>query len=296
LVIKKRKQINNTFTHFLNIPELDVSSEGFPYNTFSCSSAAIIGFFRRRSAEALGDTRTEMATPIDTEIEIPTNLILGKQAEYLFEHYLKTSQSIELLAANVQIQGTSRTLGELDYIVNDHIASKTIHVELACKFYLHDPNLSLDFEATWIGPNLKDTLQDKLNKLQEKQFPLLFKTEAESLLSSLQLSAAAIEQRLCLKASLFVPMGFGLETLPQAYQKCIAGRWMSHKAFENKERKGQFAVIPKKKWLSSPEIIEHWNDFKNTQIAVVEEISAKKSPLVYQNINGIISKFFVVWW
>jgi hypothetical protein len=115
-------------------------------------------------------------------------------------------------------------------------------------------------------------------------------------LSSLQLSAAAIEQRLCLKASLFVPMGFGLETLPQAYQKCIAGRWMSHKAFENKERKGQFAVIPKKKWLSSPEIIEHWNDFKNTQIAVVEEISAKKSPLVYQNINGIISKFFVVWW
>ena len=74
--------------------------------------------------------------------------MLGKQAETCFEFLLKQSKRYQLLAANIQIQGEIKTLGELDYLVFDSETSKTLHIELACKFYLFDVSLGCTKKST----------------------------------------------------------------------------------------------------------------------------------------------------
>ena len=111
--------------------------------------------------------------------------MLGRQAEAIFESIIKESKSCKLLAANIQIQSPTKTIGELDYLLEQGKTKTQIHVELSCKFYLFDPDSLGTFEQKWIGPNKKDSLQDKINKLREKQFPLLFNKNTNNLLKKL---------------------------------------------------------------------------------------------------------------
>jgi hypothetical protein len=53
-------------------------------------------------------------------------------------------------------------------------------MELAYKFYLFDPSISSEPINNWIGPNRNDSLQEKLEKLKTKQFPLLYHKLAKS--------------------------------------------------------------------------------------------------------------------
>jgi len=43
--------------------------------------------------------------------------MLGRQAEAIFESIIKESKSYKLLAANIQIQSPTKTIGELDYLL-----------------------------------------------------------------------------------------------------------------------------------------------------------------------------------
>jgi hypothetical protein len=65
--------------------------------------------------------------------------------------------------ANTQITSPQRTLGELDLLINQ--ANKTLHAELALKFYL-------GVEDDWIGPNRRDLLSQKIAHTTSHQLPL----------------------------------------------------------------------------------------------------------------------------
>ena len=122
--------------------------------------------------------------------------MLGKQAEYCFTHALNQSNRYQVIASTLQIQGEVATLGEIDYLIYDRKKEQVCHIELACKFYLYDPTFKTQ-EARWIGPNRKDTLADKLRKLKQKQFPMLFASETEQVLMSLGITADSVVQQLC---------------------------------------------------------------------------------------------------
>ena len=125
---------------------------------------------------------------VSSNFEIP-DTVLGRQAEAIFENIVKESKSYKLLAANIQIQSPTKTIGELDYLLEQRKTKTQIHVELSCKFYLFDPDSLGTFEQKWIGPNKKDSLQDKITKLREKQFPLLFDKNSEKLLENIGFNA-----------------------------------------------------------------------------------------------------------
>jgi len=260
--------------YFLNTPELELKSSAFQYETFQLT--------------------TEISSR--KNIDFSPNLMLGKQAEALFEQAIIASARYKLLSSNIQVQGATETLGELDYILFDTQTSETYHVELACKFYLFDDSISGSKEQKWIGPNRKDSLYEKMTKMQTKQFPLLYKKETKQLLNKLGITTSGIIQKTCVKAFLFTPKVYNNDSLSENYKNCLSGYWITYAAFLAEEQNAPYLLPDKKQWLQSPETFIGWSTFSEVKTAVEQLIAIKKSPLVYKKTPEGILKFFVVWW
>ena len=224
------------------------------------------------------------------------------QAEALFEAYLKLSRNYKLLAANLQIHTTSsssnpnktKTLGELDYIVRNLNSGEVVHIELACKFYLYDENINgLDAEK-WIGPNRKDSLFEKLEKLRQKQFPLLKRPETLQKLEALGIPKPS-SQQLCFKGFLFIPKKMNRVSFAKNIQECIVGHYKKPTDLEEDET-ALYAVPSKKEWLLPINAIDNWHSFSKVQQLIAEQLRKHQSPLVYKKTLQKVERFFVVWW
>ncbi len=221
--------------------------------------------------------------------------MLGKQAEACFEIYLKHSKKYKLLVSNIQINSVHSTLGELDYIIRDINTQKILHIELACKFYLYDKNAGILEEEKWLGPNRKDRLYDKLEKVKTKQFPLLYAPETIQKLGHYNIHVP-IWQQLCLKAFLFLPKKLNSSTFSENYRNCIVGYWIRLKDFEEEEQNYYYTIPTKKEWLLPPNSLKNWLSFAKVKQAIETQIQGRKSPLVYKKTPSKIERFFVVWW
>lgn len=229
------------------------------------------------------------------EFRFPKNSVLGMQAEACFEAYLKRSKNYKLLIGNLQVHGEKETLGELDYIVQNLKTNKVIHIELACKFYLYDVSAGASEEEKWIGPNRKDRLYDKLEKVKLKQFPLLRKPETIDKLEELEIEIPTT-QVLCLKAFLFLPKKMQSTEFSSNYVACIVGYWIKHQDFNEEDETASYAIPTKKEWLLPLESIKAWHSFSEVKKEVTRQIQNKKSPLIYKKTLNKTERFFVVWW
>lgn len=258
--------------HFKNTPDLKVNSEKYPFKNFVFSAENI--------------DKSNFIFPKDS--------VLGLQAEACFEAYLKQSKNFELLAANLQIHGEKHTLGELDYIVRNLQTDEVLHIELACKFYLYDENAGESEEQKWIGPNRKDSLYEKLEKVKHKQFPLLQTSETSNLLASLGIPKPT-SQELCLKAFLFLPKELSAETFPKHIKECIVGHYLKPEDLvENVDV--HYAIPSKKEWLLPINLITQWYSFSEIKPLIDAQLRLKKSPLIYKKTPHKLERFFVVWW
>ena len=231
---------------------------------------------------------------IEKKLLLP-DIILGKQAEVIFEHILTTTQVYTLLTANKQIQGATETLGELDYLVEHTQTRKQLHIEIACKFYLFDNENHSTFEGKWIGPNRKDTLLDKITKLKNKQFPLLRHPNTQKMLQSIGFNSKEAEQCYYLFSSLYIPKDYDITLLPKNYQNCIVGYWVNHTKL-TLDNKCLYAMPNKKEWLLPAENITSWYSAINIAPKISEMIQNKRAPQLYKKKGTQIEKFFVVWW
>ena len=221
--------------------------------------------------------------------------MLGRQAEAIFESIISASKTYKLLAANIQIQSPSKTIGELDYLLQDTKTKSQFHVELSCKFYLFDPRCLGSFEQQWIGPNKKDSLHKKITKLQEKQFPLLFDKHTIQPLRDIGFKPLKANQKCYLQASLYLPIGFAVQKLPKAYQKCVVGFWVYYHQLVLKSHYS-YALVEKKQWLQPPNTITNWCNANEIRNKILIALENKKAPHVYRKSGAAIEKFFVVWW
>jgi hypothetical protein len=222
--------------------------------------------------------------------------MIGKQAEFCFEYYLKHSHRYKLLAANIQIKGETETLGEIDYLVFDTERQQMLHVELACKFYLHDSGLNDMDLSQWIGPNRKDTLKEKLDKLHLKQFPLIKRAETQDTLKKLNIDPDTIEQQLCLKAFLFIRKGWSANQFSDSYRSCLVGYWIPFSEFITEDNTALYSIPKKKEWLLPLEQTKEYNSFSETQAILKLNIDIKRSVLIYKKQKTAITRIFVVWW
>ena len=105
---------------------------------------------------------------------------LGIYAELLVAFWLEYHPGYELLLANQVIHWKRQTIGELDFVYREKISGRTVHLELAIKFYLGHGNTT-----NWMschGPNPIDKLGLKLPKLYQKQILMSKRAETIDLL------------------------------------------------------------------------------------------------------------------
>ena len=225
-------------------------------------------------------------------LDIDNKQRLGKYVERFVSHQLANTEGISLIAENIQISKDKITLGELDFLINKN--GKPIHLEVIYKFYLYDPTLKgLD---CWIGPNKKDSLVEKLNKLREKQLPLLYSKECEKYLKSISLQSADISQQVYFKAQLFVPFGMKKEVKSNINSNCIVGYYFKpHELIQFKEAK--FYIPSKKDWLMIPHTNVSWMVYEKYFEESKNYLDRQFSPMCWmKTTTGELKKFFLIWW
>jgi uncharacterized protein len=163
-----------------------------------------------------------------TELEQGRDKRLGHIFETLLAHAFRLSQRYQLLARNILIKDGSRTLGELDMLVRDLRENRTIHLEVAVKFYLAINTGEETFE--WLGPNPEDRLSDKKQGM-EKQLRRSHSSEARRWLQEHDITID--ERHATMKGRLFHPPGSPSQTEPSWINpNHLRGWWTDTKGFQ----------------------------------------------------------------
>ena len=154
-----------------------------------------------------------------------------------------------LLGRNIQVSEGNVTIGELDMLLEDTQGIQ-IHLECAVKFYLaHRPQLG-DWR-NWVGPNGRDRLDIKLQRLLNHQLTLTKHPAAQQLLTSRGLDAKNISSRYFLRG-MFFPHPESIHYLPMyANPEVLTGRWLHREPFTTHygENSRLWAGLPKINWL-----------------------------------------------
>ncbi|WP_298531017.1 DUF1853 family protein [uncultured Algibacter sp.] len=232
--------------------------------------------------------------PSKFDILIEDNLRLGKYIERLVSFELQQQKKISILAENVQIQKDKLTLGELDCLLLKD--EQPIHLEIIYKFYLYDDTGGNTEIEHFIGPNRKDSLIEKLNKLKEKQLPLIYSDSCKPYLDKLGLRASSMSQQVYFKAQLFVPFSNTEIQLRTLNNDCIVGFYINQKDLENFTQ-CKFYIPVKKDWLITPHKNIKWLNFNKFKTVTKNYFEQHYSTLFWIKFkSGTLKKVFLVWW
>lgn len=226
--------------------------------------------------------------------DIDSSLRLGKYVERFVAHQLAENTSVKVIAENLQIQEDKRTLGEIDFLIEQN--GQTVHIETIYKFYLYDPQFATNELECWIGPNKKDSLIEKLTKLRKKQLPLLHTEACKTYLANHNLSASSMQQSVYFKAQLFVPYSSPEVTFSLLNKACIVGFYI-YRTELPKFKDCKFYIPTKKDWLIIPHTNVNWLSYEQFCTESNSYLERKFSPMFWmKSENGELYKFFLVWW
>ncbi|WP_350285922.1 DUF1853 family protein [uncultured Croceitalea sp.] len=225
------------------------------------------------------------------------NLRLGHQMEEVCAQLLTLSENWTIIAKNVLVDQEKIRLGELDFIIQNRRKNTIHHVELAYKFYIVNPEISEPIHSL-MGPNKRDMFYTKLDKLKEKQFPLLYADALIQQLEILRLNPNQIVQEACFKTQLFVPYNNEKVSIRPLNKNCIVGKWIHFEDFNSKEFKGNEYYIPsKREWIIAPTAERHYSSHYETLLDINMRMLKENAPMVWvKRQDGALEKLFVVWW
>lgn len=103
-------------------------------------------------------------TPLEEWIESRGKMLLGKRFEAFLQFFFSHSPHFEILKHGLLFSENNRTIGEVDFILHHLPSGEHWHLETACKYYIGKNNRNAWND--WWGPNGKDRLDFKLNKLR----------------------------------------------------------------------------------------------------------------------------------
>lgn len=176
----------------------------------------------------------------------PANPRLGYYFERLYECMLTEFLGWPLLAKNLQVRDVAgRTLGELDFVVQNPHTGAVEHHEIAVKFYLGYAGQGED--TRWFGPNSRDRLDLKVNRLLEHQSRLGERPETQALLADLGVDEP-VTPRIFLPGYLFYPDG-GTVQLPDFVPgDHLRGHWLYHHETRSRDTR-HWVPLHKPHWL-----------------------------------------------
>ena len=148
-----------------------------------------------------------------------------------------------------------------------------------------------------MGPNRRDMFYTKLDKLREKQFPLLFHQSLIPYWETANIDPLDITQQCCFKAQLFTPYG-KIASIRPLNTECIVGSWLSFDDFNAAEFKSYQFYIPRKlEWVIAPHTDVPWARHFETLMEVNLRMVKESAPMVWmKSADETLSKLFIVWW
>ncbi|MBL4711476.1 MAG: DUF1853 family protein [Gammaproteobacteria bacterium] len=179
---------------------------------------------------------------------------MGKYFETLWYYWLHNHSRYEVVENNVQINIDGETLGEIDFILFDKTTKKTIHWELAIKFYLGVGDTRK--MHNWHGPNLRDRLDRKVTHLLNKQSVI---SQDQRVVQWLKTRGIKIDQcAVILKGRLYLPWE---KQQPQDVNRAqfpmecgsdlLSGWWFTQSEFDEKfDNEQTFLTLINKGWLA----------------------------------------------
>ncbi len=224
------------------------------------------------------------------------NLRLGKVVERFLSFALNSSSNYRLLEENFQIIKDGITLGELDFIIEDLRKKEIFHLELVHKFYLFKPGSNKVKPEDFVGPNLNDSLDKKLLKLKEKQFPIIHESFCSKTLLERGINTKELKQKLLFTGSVFI---HHLEQtrISILNKNCIHGVWMRANEFLELDKEGDQYYLPQKSdWLGDPNGLKVWAEQEKFWKDLRSELQNRYSPMVWKKSKEKIQRIFVVWW
>lgn len=180
---------------------------------------------------------------------------LGIYFEQLIHFWLNIHPDYEVIHNNLILSADKLTLGEMDFVIKD-ATGRVIHLEVAVKFFLQINNQQ---QSHWLGPNLKDRLDLKVNKLLSQQIELSNKALAKTELQKLDI--AIDEHWVLLKGRLF------------KHDKHLTAdcAWLSLEDFSRYQNNdSRWVILDKSYWLS--EIANINECFLPTEILSKDEL------------------------
>lgn len=229
-------------------------------------------------------------------VNLPDNLRLGHQMEFVFNHLISNSEHFRIVFNNLLIDEGKLRVGELDFILEDMRTKSHVHVELAYKFYLIDAKKSEPIYRL-VGPNKRDMFFTKLDKLKEKQFPLLQHPSLKQYWEASGINPLEIEQQCCFKAQLFEAVD-SVTSIRPLNTDCIVGKWINFDAFNKPEYKSFQYYIPKKiEWVINPHNKVPWASHYEILLDINVRMLKEQAPMVWiKKEDDNFEKWFIVWW
>tara|TARA_R110002110_G_scaffold157570_1_gene354470 strand:- start:15549 stop:16487 length:939 start_codon:yes stop_codon:yes gene_type:complete len=178
---------------------------------------------------------------------------LGLYFEHLWHFFLQQDSDTELIAHNLPLRSSGRTVGEFDCLYYCHERRRPVHLELAVKFYLgyRRPAAGADQNAmvTWLGPNTVDRLDLKLQRLLQHQSRLSLDPAARTLLADR--GAEQPLREIALRGTLFQPARDRLAPPPGYNPALPLLQWHALPAWRAlAPAAARFVILPRLRWLS----------------------------------------------
>ena len=186
--------------------------------------------------------------PLLEHINARKNLRLGKYFELLWLYWLQHNLRYRLLYANLPVRDQGRTLGEFDFLVEDRETGKTLHWEVAVKFYLGTGDTRQ--ACHWWGPGRRDRLDIKTQHLLNHQSSLSRLPPAKTCLDTLGIQVD--DTWALMKGRLFYPAGLDTPAPAGSFPGHQRGFWMSAQQFVQTTMPGAsgWLVLSKEQWLA----------------------------------------------
>jgi len=228
---------------------------------------------------------------------IPERIRLGHQMEYVFKQLIEHRPEYEVLLYNQAVKKGNRTIGEIDFILNDVKNNQLIHIELTYKFYIINPEISEPIHQL-MGPNKRDMFFTKMEKIKNMQFQLLHSKEGIKLLYDNTIDIKKVFHQTCYKAQLFEPYKSSPVNLRPLNPECICGYWLRFEDFKSEEFENhQFYIPYKSQWVITPHVGVEWKSHFETLMDINLRMLKENAPMIWAKKSETeFEKFFVVWW
>jgi len=223
--------------------------------------------------------------PLEAYLAARDHWKVGVHFEALLHFWLEHHPGYKVLAHNLQVRDAQRTLGAFDFIVRDHDGQPE-HWEVAVKFYLQYDD-SPEW-ASWIGPNQRDRLDLKLERMRNHQLPLSGRCEGRAALPALGVHEAPRQQAI-VKGMFFAPWNRPDRRPRASAPEQATGAWVAAQDFAryaSGSSGSRWAVRRAPDWLG-PARRDVATSFTTTDAAQRCAAGAIKRPEMWSRLRGL---------